>query len=313
MTTTDANGDFIVRTTPDRSIDILATRIFIDTNGSISGIPGAKVIEFGKLADIPLIGLVTRSCNSAVVTNPVDTGSTTPVKVIIGNVGTVNYSVSAWVTSGTGGGAFAYIYELLPNGEPNQSEPASGAKVVLTGPDNTTITLAELVANSGYYYAAISITVGARYTLSIDMGSSGSIGGSGSVYAVGDVVWTSPSNGSTTSSAGLTASWSDTGSVTPGYSVLYWAFITNTSSSTVDFATYTGSNREFLVKSGLNPANNLMPGEYVASVYAFSGPYALGANSDFDITNNITGSTVSGQFYSWSGGGQSAAATFTLN
>ena len=230
-------------------------------------------------------------------------------------MGAVSYSVSAWVTSGTDSAVFAYVYELLPNGEQNLNEPASGAKVVLTGPDNTAITLAELIPNSGYYYAATPITVGARYMLSIDIGSNGSIDGSGSVYAVGDVTWLSPSNGSTTSSANLTASWSDTGSVTPGYSVLYWVSITSTSSdtSTGDVAMYTGSNREFLVKSGLNPGDNLKPGVYAASVLAFSGPYALGASSDFDITNNITGSTVSGQFYSWSAVGQSAAATFTLN
>src|SRR5690606_12031970 len=49
VTKTDSNGFFQVVTSKGSSPDIVATRTYIDTNGSVSGMPGAKVIDFGKV------------------------------------------------------------------------------------------------------------------------------------------------------------------------------------------------------------------------------------------------------------------------
>jgi len=303
VATSDANGNFVVVTTRTGENSFTASRTFIDTDGSVSGTPGAKVIEFGKVVD-ELIGLVTRPCGSVVTPPPIPTPPPTPSVIIkIGGIGLLSYQVNAFLTDTD---VFASLYEANPDG--SQGAPVSGAIMVLSGPGGP-VTLTE--PGTGVYLASLSTTPGGRYTLTIDADHNGSIDGTGSVNAVGSIAWTTPTNGATLSAAGFNnAQWSDSGAAVTGYSVVYFANISNTSGTTAAIASYTGSDLHFNPVNLLsNPANQALPaGPYSALLFGFSGPYQPGG-TNWTPTNNITGATVSGKFYSF---GIAPSINFTL-
>lgn len=312
VATSDANGNFVVIAPRTGANEFLATRTFIDTDGSASGMPGAKVIEFGKIVDVPLTGLVSRPCSGAPAPAVRLAGQATDrAKIAIGNIGQVNYRVDAWIMAPNS--LFASVSEALPDG--TTGAPATNAKITVSGAGQT-ITLTHLSGGTYYDPAATAISPGQRYTITIDADGNGSIDGTGSVFTVGTLAWVNPTDAATVTASGLTASWSDTGALggDPSYSVIYYAWIANdsTTNPTFDVAYYLGSDRQFSVTSLVNTGAPLAAGAYTGWVWAFSGPYAISNGSaDFDVTNNISGATVAGKFYSY--GTISSPISFTLN
>ena len=307
VATSDANGNFVVVTTSTGANSFTASRTFIDTDGSVSGIAGAKVIEFGKVVD-ELAGLVSRPCGSSVTPPPLPPTPPTPNVVIrIGGVSLLSYQVNAYLINGA---VVAMLNESVP---PNGTIGAavSGAIMVLTGPSGP-VTLTETAGAPGMYMATLATpTPGARYTLTIDADHNGSIDGTGAVNAVGTLAWTLPLNGSTYPASTFTnAAWTDSGTAVAGYSVVYYATIMNTATGVTALASYTGSALSFNPVDMLSPTKAALPaGPYTASLFGFSGPYNPGSGT-WTETNNITGSTVSGKFYSF--GTPATANTFTL-
>jgi hypothetical protein len=95
--------------------------------------------------------------------------------------------------------------------------------------------------------------------------------------------------------AGLTASWSGGAKAAgdPAYAPVYQVLLTE--STGVDRAFYVGTDRQFVVESAVNGAP-LLPGTYTGSLVGFSGAYSAGGG--FQVPNNITGSNVTGVFFS---------------
>ena len=313
-TTSDANGMFRLTTAASGQPKISASRTFIDTDGGITGTPGARVIEYGSVADIPLVGLVTRPCSSTPGSNPNNQTSTepgsenNPIKIQLGNIGALNYEAIAYLLDDS-------VIALL-NEKPNDenadtgNDGVSGAKITLTGPDGMPITLEENLVIPGMYSANLTPLVGQRYTLNIDVENNGSIDGSGSIFVIGDVSFTKPTNNTTVSGQNLEIAWHDTAfdeaNVDPAYTAIYWVWIFGSNNSqqsfSFDSANYLGTDLSFIAKSTINEGEDLVPGEYSASILSSSGAYQPTLGNDFSATliNNITGPTVSGQFYSYS-------------
>lgn len=300
-TTSDANGNFVVTTTAGGPNSFTASRTFIDTNGSVSGMAGAKVIEFGKVDGGDLLqGLVKVPCTSVVPPTPPTPTTPPKVTIKIGGVGLLSYQVEAFLVNGV---VEVLLNETLPDG--SAGAEAAGALIELTGPGGA-VKLSE--QSAGVYIAyGFTYTPGARYTLTIDADHNGSVDGSGSVIAVGNLAWVTPLDGGTYAASSFQAQWSDSASAVAGYSVTYFASIVNSGASA--YAYYTGSNTSFNPVDLANSSMSLPAGSYTASLYGFSGSFNPGGN--WDQTNNISGSTVSGTFYSI--GVNPTPVTFTLN
>lgn len=323
-TTADANGNFRLATAASGLPKITASRTFEDTDGSITGTPGALVIEYGSLADIPLVGLVSRPCSDAPGTTPSGSSSTepgsidNPITVSIGSLGTASYEIVAYLTEES---IIAWIYTNLP-GTDQQGELVTGANIVLTGPNGFSVTLDEFQGLSGYYTADVEPEIGQRYNLNIDADNNGTVDGSGFVYITGDIAFTSHNDGDTVSGENLVMSWQDTATTIenadPNYSAMYWVWIyggLNNETFSIDSANYLGTNTNFTVTSSINEGENLQPGSYTATLLSFSGAYLpnTGGNFSWGVINNITGSSVNGQFYVFNDfGGSNNSISFTV-
>ncbi|MDX1812139.1 MAG: hypothetical protein R3240_09340, partial [Gammaproteobacteria bacterium] len=329
-TTSDANGNFRLATAANGNPKITASRVYIDTDGGVSGTPGAKIIEYGTLADIPLVGLVSRPCSDTPGTLPPGSTDSTepgskdnPMTLTIGNIGTVGYTVLAYLTDST---VWVTLRENIPNSD-LQGDVVSGANIVLTGPNGFSITVPEFTygaTGSGFYTADIAPELGQKYTLSIDADNNGTVDGSGFVYIAGEINITSPIDGATVAADGLTMSWTDSANNVanpdPNYSATYWAYIYgatyNGTAFTFDTARYIGTNTSFTVKSSENIGENLLPGNYSATVLSFSGAYLPAFDTSYNgsLVNNITGPSVNGQFYVFSDftGGGAQSIQFTV-
>jgi len=316
---TDANGSALVRSTSGTgATSYVAYQTGIDVDGSLTGIKGAKYIEFGKVEE-ELVGLVQKPCTGDPSPTPGQTGvkgsQGSPLVLKIGRLTGLLYEATAILTAGEDtqmGQVQVILNEGVPgpDGKIVDPMPTSGAKMTLTESGGAPVMLAELAPGSGFYTipAGVKITAGKSYLLSIDGDGNGSIDGTGSVFALGKLAWTNPTSGATVASAGLVASWSDTGSAVggAGYAPVYEAIISQEGGAATDGAIYFGTDRQFSPKSLLMPMAGLQPGMYSASVIGFSGPFAPSGNT----TNNITGMGVTGEFYSFSG--QEAKITFTV-
>ncbi|MBF5045761.1 hypothetical protein FGE12_25360 [Aggregicoccus sp. 17bor-14] len=326
---TDENGLATVVALLQGESTFTATRTYIDTDGSVSGMKGAKVIDIGRVTT-ELVGLVKKSCRTGALT--VGTGSAhaaaltgtkeNPLAITLAPAGRVSYKVSAYLqpssSSDTSTGSIvAILYESLPDGQ--DGDAVSGAKLRLTGAGQN-VALTDLGSGSGVYQAQLPYTPGARYTLSIDADGNGSVDGAGSVTAVGNVRFTSPTQGASLSSSSFVASWAhDSGAQASGAGILYYVSIgrqdtaTDTDPTYLDYAWYVGTDRQFtpyrLELTGETSQTRLSPGTYNASMMAFSGPYGAAANNNFTVTPNISGTLVGGEFYSF---GTSEELTFTL-
>lgn len=300
---TDASGSAVVRTAvgPNASTSYFAYQTGIDVDGSLTGIPGAKYIEFGKVNE-ELVGLVTKPCSSAISGPASGLGSAAqPISIKVGVVKNFLYQATAILSASGGTGSLAVLLEQGVPGADGQLEnpvPTDGAKISVTESGGATVDLTELAAGSGYYAPPgnFNITPGKSYTLSIDGDGNGSVDGTGTASAVGDLAFTNPTDGATVSATDLVASWTDSAAGNPGYSAVYFLFVNGANGS---FA-YFGSDRQASVYSLLGgPGTPLPPGSYTASLSAWSGGFST-VGTSVTTVNNITGAGVTGTFYSTS-------------
>ena len=309
VTRTAANGEFNVITTKGANPKIVATRTYTDTDGSVSGTPGAKIIEFGKLDTdyLPIAPLVR--CEDALAsmqanTVPAQVRAVDPtnLEIKIGPVGELNYLVTAMLMDHM---VTVMLDSAIPGEEPGEvGEPVSGAKITLldtvTGNswDVPQVVLGGEAIPGYYMLTDFNAVPGTRYLLQVDADNNGTIDGSGSVVAVGKLSWVNPTQGATLPRSNFIASWNDTGALIDGYAATYLVQIMGRSELDITrIAQYLGSGRSFQVKQVVNPELDLPPGEYGAIIYAFNGP-AVAESDDFDLVNNISGPTVSGSFNS---------------
>jgi hypothetical protein len=277
------------------------TDTFVDANGNLIPKPGAKVIDIGRVEERDLIGLDGKNysrtpgpCPSG-SSQSVRTAATNPLPIRVAPAPEGFFQATALLQPG--GVAFVQLEKGIPNadGDLENAEPASGANITITDNAGKTATLSEL--SPGIYMANnLTVEPGKRYTLSIDADGNGSVDGSGSAFAVGNVAWSNLVNGGSYSAASLTATWSDSVASQPGYSALYQVtFQRNGGSGVSDFAVYVGSERSFEPRAQTSPPTPLAPGTYTVTLNAFSGAFS---GSGLNITDNITGVGMQGQIYS---------------
>ncbi len=277
------------------------TDTFVDNNGNLIPKPGAKVIDIGKVYEDDLIGLDGRNYSRTPGPCPGASGqsvrpaATNPLPIPVAPAPEGFFRATALLQPG--GVAFMQLEKGIPNadGDLEDAEPASGAKITISDNAGKTAILSELVPGA-YIANNFDVEPGKRYTLSIDADGNGSIDGSGSAFAVGTVAWSNLSHGGTYSAASLTATWDDSGSAQPGYNALYQVSFQRIGGSGVsDMAFYLGSERSFQPRAQIDPPTPLAPGTYTVMLSAFSGALSGG---DLDITDNITGIGMQGQIYS---------------
>jgi len=314
VTYTDANGLADVRTRIGGNTRYTATRTYTDTNGSVSGMPGAKVIDFGEVNE-ELAGLVRVPCSGSPNKPRSATGlsarargaSSDPLKIEVGHLGALTYTAQVFAL---GNLITANLHSIIPGGD--EGPGVDGAIITLRGPGISDTRLQGSPAGTngtvGTYYAfGVTLTPGQRYTIDIDADGNGSIDGSGSAFTVGTLTWDSPANGATVSATGLTASWQDTGSTVSGYAASYYVFITKQGGN-ADLAYYLGTDRQFTPQ--LSSGTPLTPGTYQTSLVGFSGAYNGIANDNFSVVDNISGANVTGKFFTYFTPGSNT--TFTV-
>jgi hypothetical protein len=296
---TDADGNATITTVAMGVTSYTAYQTGFDIDGSLTGMPGAKYIEFGQVQEQAMGTQV--SCRGPSRTEAGAAG-TTPVTIKIGVVKNLLYSATA-ILSASDGGSSAGVFVMLQFGVPGPTGalanpmPASGAIITLSG-GGTTSTLTELAPGTGLYglSASTSVAAGAAYLLQIDGDGNGSIDGAGTVFAVGNLAWTNPTEGANVAASGLTATWTDSAAAgNPAYAPIYEVVISST--STQDGAFYIGTAPRFPVTTAFASGGPLSPGSYTATLTGFSG-FSPTSGGGIQLSNNITGAGVTGTFFS---------------
>ena len=278
---TDANGDVqIAVKAAQKDTKYVATKTRNGTDGSL-------IIDFGQVIET-VSSTVVGPCPATPPPGP-------PVIVHVAPLTDFSYTVNAYlqdIGGGSGGFTVVSINLVLPDG--SHGSAVTGATVTLRGPGDPVV-LQQVGTEGSYSASGFTVVSGQRYTLQIDIGSDGTIDGSGSAYALGNLAWVNPTDGSSRSAATLVAQWSD--SVTaPDYVGNYYALLADNDQNNFDFAYYFGSDRMFTPRHYLDSTLPLTPGAYSGYVYAFSGAYDFGRA---EVTHNITGANVSGDFYTF--------------
>ncbi|WP_245969441.1 carboxypeptidase regulatory-like domain-containing protein [Calidithermus roseus] len=301
-----------------------AYKVSYNSDGRIPELPKtAKIIDIGYFVtdDIGVIlpGLVEKDCASITPSSPLvrpqsgHPGSPeNPLVIRLGPVGAAVYDVDAFLlASGASPSAFVYLAQGIPNpdGEIEDTEPVDGARITLGDGSGQPVALTGLGGGAYYLQGGLTLTPGKRYTLAIDADNNGSVEGSGSIVAVGNVAWEAGLDGSTRSAQGFVARWSDSASGAPGYSPVYYAFLSNdaTDPASYDFDYYIGPALEFTPHSNAQGATSdapLKPGSYTGLLWAFSGAFAPAGNNSYTVSDNITGPGISGRFYSYNLAGE---------
>lgn len=318
---TDADGNALIRSAVGgATTSYVAYQTGLDVDGSLTGIKGAKYIEYGKVEE-DLVGLVQKPCTGDPGPTPgqknVRGSQSSPLTLQVGRITGVVYQATA-ILSGSDGSTPGQVQVLVEEGVPGDDGTieapmaTSGARVFFAevGSADAPVELGEIAPGSGVYMTLTGapITAGKLYSVSIDGDGNGSIDGTGTAYALGSITWTNPADGDSVSARNFTASWSDSGSEAGGaaYAPVYQVVLSSEDGS--DAAIYVGTEREFVVKSAfMADAANLLPGTYTGSVLGFSGAISSG---DLTTSNNITGLGVTGQFYSMSS--SSNSITFSV-
>ncbi len=320
-TYTDADGWATVVATP--TADYTAYQTGFDIDGSLTGIPGAKYIEFGKIEE-DLTGLTPRPCSVTGASGGVSPASarahalavgsskTDPLVIKVGALTNLLYEVKAqMLVLGPGGGIVsASLRGGVPgaNGDLTTLADISGGKIYVADSNGARTPLSEIPNSPGSYATStqgITLVPGNAYTLLIDADGNGSIDGSATAYAVGAPTWVTPTNGSTVTAAGFTASWSDSAAGVAGYAPVYVVQLISTGNQ--DFASYTGTDLQFVAKSAINSSLDLAPGSYTGNLLAFSG-WQAGFLNGVQLPNNVSGANVTGSF-----GSASIASQITFN
>ncbi|HEU4743180.1 MAG TPA: carboxypeptidase regulatory-like domain-containing protein [Meiothermus sp.] len=280
------------------------TDTYVDDKGNLVPKKGAKVIEIGRVEESELTPLVMGPCQSSssqrVGAMKGEQGN--PVRIQLGLAPDATYKAFAMLTAGQG--VLVTLEKGFPDeeGELQDPEPASGAKLKLSNDQGQSADLSEVGAGSGLYSlqgGSFPIQAGRLYTLSIDGDGNGTLDGSGSTYAVGTVAWDGLANGGSYSASTLEVKWTDSGGGQTGYNALYYCNFFKTDPDP-DMASYVGSQRSFQPRSSLaDPPVPLKPGSYAVTLIAFSGAFSGSSPSNFTISDNITGVGVQGQFMSF--------------
>jgi hypothetical protein len=305
---TDASGSALVRSTIGGAPSTYtAYQTGIDVDGSLTGMKGAKYIEFGRVQE-DLVGLVQKPCTGDPVPGPGPAGARgsqgMPLTLKVGAIKNLLYEATAILSAGKGGtpGSVSVILQQGvpgPDGMIDSPMPAGGARITLAEGNAAPVPLPELAPGTGFYAATagLTITPGKAYTLAIDADGNGSLDGSSRIFALGELAWATPAAGATVPAANLLASWTDSGTAVggAGYAPLYQ--VTISSQAGTDLAFYTGTDRQFTVTSAVRPGMPLAPGTYTASAVGFSGFYGA-SGGGLQFSNNITGPGVTGQFFS---------------
>jgi hypothetical protein len=318
---TDGSGDAYLRSAvgPTPST-YTAYQTGYDVDGSMTGIPGAKYIEFGRVEET-LTGLTTVPCSSAIT--PGAKGS--PMVIKVGTVKNLLYEATAIISSGSPGSIIVILEQGVPGPDGKidsaTKAPAGGAKITLTPGSGAPVAVTELVAGTGQYMASFSaLAAGQSFTLAIDADGNGSIDGFGTASAIGTLDWSRPLDGATVLAADLAGAdplkWitiTDTGTAAgnPAYAPLYEVIIAPTSGAVTSEAFYIGTDRSFPATDAYNvtPGAPLPPGSYDGTLIGFSG-FAPTLTGAFNISNNITGANVTGVIFSVTNG---PTVTFTVN
>jgi hypothetical protein len=321
---TDANGSAkVVSALGEPGSAYTAYQTGYDVDGSLTGIPGAKYIEFGEVQE-DVVGLVPKSCSGAAGSlnppgNARSQGSAVgsqdnPLVIKVALVKNLLYNATATLVAGNGAGSISVVLQQGvpgPNGKLVNPAPASGAKIYIGESGGAPVQLSEL-ANSGVYApsGAFPVTPGKSYTLQVDGDGSGRIGGTATIVAVGALAWVNPTDGANVAASGFTASWTDTGTTAgnAAYAPVYEATIVPIGGTTTA-AIYVGTAMQFDVKTPTG--DPLAPGMYSAVLIGFSGFYAAGVSGVALLTNNITGTGVTGTFFSI--GTSPGGVTFTVH
>ncbi|HMG21364.1 MAG TPA: carboxypeptidase-like regulatory domain-containing protein [Kofleriaceae bacterium] len=311
---TDADGNATITTiasaeTGDTTYTAYLTGV--DDDGSLTGIKGAKFIEFGTVNE-QAMGSPT-SCSGS--SRSPGASATAPLVIKIGVVKNAVYSAFGQMTAGNGSSTGSALVILSfgvpgPDGELVNPMPASGAKITLAATGGAQVVLAELAPGSGQYVstAGLAISPGKGYTLQIDGDGNGSVDGAGTAFAVGDLTWVQPADGANVAAAGLTAMWTDSAAAgNPGYAPVYEAIVSGTDVQDATF--YLGTAPQFAVTSTTTD-QPLQPGSYTASLIGFSG-FAPQVGGGIQLSNNITGAGVTGTFFSVATG--TATVSFTVH
>jgi hypothetical protein len=315
---TDGNGSALVRTAlgTQGGSTYTAYQTGYDVDGSLTGIKGAKYIEFGQVQE-DVVGLVTKSCSApfarpgpeddmGALRQAVVGSQGTPLVIKVGVVKNLLYQVSAILTTGSSGSAIVVLSQGVPgpDGTLVNPSPASGAKITIAESGGTPIPMPEIASGTGYYSSSggAVFIAGKSYSLAIDADGNGSIDATSTIVAVGNLAFVNPTNGANVAAANLTASWSDTGTAAgnAAYAPVYLVIISSTSTGVSDAAYYTGTDRQFKVTSYITPGAPLKPGTYRASLLGFSGYYAQ-TGGGLQVSNNVTGAGVTGTFGSFAG------------
>lgn len=301
-TYTDADGNFMVTAGTGASASYVAYQTGYDIDGSLTGMPGAKYIEFGQVNE-ELVGLVSKPCKAnappaAMPAAGTRGGKDNPINIKVGAISKVAYEVTATFTaSGGAGGVVVSVQEGLPDakGKLISPMPTSGSKITVSN-GTTSAMLMQLAAGAyGLVSQAITITKGKTYTLAIDADGNGSIDGSGSVSIVGDLAWTLPTAGGTYPAANFTATWTDSGTTLggPGYTAVYEVAFQGPSTGL-----YFGTDRSFKAFDALKGMGTPLPaGSYSGSLIGFSG-FLTAASGSITQSKNITGVGLSGTAFS---------------
>jgi hypothetical protein len=301
---TDATGGVVVRTatgTPGGTT-FTAYQTGYDSKGT-------KYIVFGEVQK-DVVGLATVSCSA-----PISPPGGTPLIIKTGVVTNLLYQVNGILTTGSSASAVVILSQGVPgpDGKIANASPASGAKITIAEAGGTAIPLTEIASGTGYYStgAGAVFTAGKSYTLAVDADGNGSIDGTSTIVAVGDLAFTNPTNGVDVPAAGLTATWSDTGTAAgnAAYAPVYMASFSSTTTGVNDGAYYIGTSRQFNVISLVTGAA-LQPGAYSASLLGFSGYYAQ-TGAGLSVSNNVTGTGVTGTFGSFAS--SAAQISFTVH
>lgn len=317
-----------------------AYRVSDNSDGRIPDLPKtAKVIDIGYfvLDDLGAIlpGLNQADCASV---TPSSLGQlnlrpqaaygtpANPFVIKLAPIGQAVYKVNALLlASGTANRALgqlkagvrpsaagSFVSVTLERGIPNPdggfdvTQPVDGAKITLSDGKGGSAQLTGVGSGGYYLQTGLDITPGTRYTLIIDADGNGTIDGSGSIYAVGNVAWDQGLSGSVQPAQGFVARWTDSAGGTPGYAAVYYAVLSSKSSdpNSFDFDYYIGPDLSFTPHSNAQGTTGgtapFKPGDYSGLLWAFSGAYSPAGNNNFTVSNNITGVGISGEFSSFS-------------
>jgi hypothetical protein len=319
-TYTDADGYFTVVAESGSDTSFTAYQTGYDVDGSLTGMKGAKYIEFGEVQPA-LTGLTSKPCTTtapAGAAPPAGTlgGRDNPVSIKVG-LAKLAYNATAILSAGSGGSNGSVLVTLqsgVPGSDGKLTSPgaASGAKITLSSGSSST-TLAEVFQGTGLYELAtgdtFAISAGHTYQLAIDADGNGSIDGTGTASVVGDLAFTAPTEGGTYPASGFTTSWTDTGTALGGsaYSAVYYLAISGTSTGFYQFSSALQATPYDVLRG---PGNALPPGSYTASLVAFSGFFSGAGSNNIMQANNISGVGLTGTALSV--GGAATDVNFTL-